>query len=413
MAAATSDEDERLRRNAEPAFLPEKQKRRRKIRERIHAARDRFGESAKERERAERDDERRQAQPGDERGVQSARQRADAQRARRRHRHRQARVAPQFAEQDRAQPEQRADRQIDAARENDRRHHQREQADLDRVADDRMFRATEVFRRVETEPFRRDHEEQNVRQIQTIPAIEHERVSNRFDAGRRTFVCPSPLFDPSFISVVPGFICSLPASQSIRHDGQQDDRALNRLFPIRLDVQMRQRRADAREQQQADEHAPQIAAPAGDRHAARRPPRRSSSVPSPVPDFGSTCGDCATFIIAASPVSAPMKTKVTKRGELRTNAREPRRFGVRADRVNEPPGGEMFRRERQQHEQHERDGDERPLTGRWLRPNHCTPSGRFTNSPCRRQRTPSRHVDHRRERDDDGRQTAVRPRARR
>jgi hypothetical protein len=38
-----------------------------------------------------------------------------------------------------------------------------------------------------------------------------------------------------------------PAPDAVRHNGEQNDGALNRLFPIRLDVQMRQRRTDASE----------------------------------------------------------------------------------------------------------------------------------------------------------------------
>src|SRR5215212_1761617 len=45
-------------------------------------------------------------------------------------------IAPNFSEQHRTQPKQRTDGQIDSAGENDRRHRQRQQADLDRVPDD-------------------------------------------------------------------------------------------------------------------------------------------------------------------------------------------------------------------------------------------------------------------------------------
>jgi hypothetical protein len=39
------------------------------------------------------------------------------------------------------------------------------------------------------------------------------------------------------------------APDSVRHDREQDDGALNGSLPIRLNVQMRERRADARQQQ--------------------------------------------------------------------------------------------------------------------------------------------------------------------
>src|SRR5439155_13855072 len=117
-------ENRRLRRQAQPPFLSEKKKPRGKIGERIHAAGNRLGQSAKERVSAQRDDERRQAQPGDERGVESARQRPDGQRAGGGGGHRPAGIAPEFAEQNSAQAEQRPDREVYAAREDDRRHHQ-------------------------------------------------------------------------------------------------------------------------------------------------------------------------------------------------------------------------------------------------------------------------------------------------
>ena len=75
------------------------------------------------------------------------------------------------------------------------------------------------------------------------------------------------------------FICFFPASQAIRHDGQQDDRALNRFLPIRLDVQMRQRRADAREQQQAQRTRPTDSRARPRSPRRRRPPRRWFSIP--------------------------------------------------------------------------------------------------------------------------------------
>ena len=76
-------------------------------------------------------------EPGDEQRVQAAAERADADRSRRRRAtDRQPASFHQHAEEDRAQAHQRADGQIDAAGEDDRRHDQREQADLHRVAED-------------------------------------------------------------------------------------------------------------------------------------------------------------------------------------------------------------------------------------------------------------------------------------
>ena len=50
-------------------------------------------------------------------------------------------------------------------------------------------------------------------------------------------------------------IC-FPISQSVRHHRQQNDCALDCPLPIRLDVQMRQRRVHARQQHQPNKHAP-------------------------------------------------------------------------------------------------------------------------------------------------------------
>ena len=43
---------------------------------------------------------------------------------------------------------------------------------------------------------------------------------------------------------------------AVSHDGQQDDCAVGRLFPIGLDMQMRQPGSDARQEEQACEGAP-------------------------------------------------------------------------------------------------------------------------------------------------------------
>src|ERR1043166_7048809 len=125
------NEDEQLRWKSQPAFLTKKEERTWKIREGVHAASDGLGQSTKERESAEGYNERRQPQPSDEGCIESTCQRADGQRARRRQRNRQSRVAPEFSEQNCAQPEQRPDGQLNSTGEDDGRHHQREQSDLD------------------------------------------------------------------------------------------------------------------------------------------------------------------------------------------------------------------------------------------------------------------------------------------
>ena len=170
------DKNGRLGRNTEQAFLAEDEERRREIREGVHTARDGFGESAEQRVAAQRDDERRQLLPGNEQGIESARDSSNAERAGHREWNRQAGIAPQFAEQNRAQPQQRTDRKIDAARENDRGHHQREQADFDRVPDhvERIVERAEARAdRVEIEPLEREHQQQHrfVAEENEFPAV--------------------------------------------------------------------------------------------------------------------------------------------------------------------------------------------------------------------------------------------------
>ena len=69
-------------------------------------------------------------------------------------------------------------------------------------------------------------------------------------------------------------LVAFAAAQAVGHDGEQDDEALDRLFPIRRLVEMGERGVDVGEQQQAGQDAPQLAAPAGDRDAADDARRR-------------------------------------------------------------------------------------------------------------------------------------------
>ena len=102
--------------------------------------------------------------------------------------------------------------------------------------------------------------------------------------------------------------CSFSVPQSIRHDREQDDDALDGLFPIRLDVEMRERRVHVREQQQAGKDAPQIAAPAANRHAADD--RRGDGFQLQAVAGGRLhLRRLHDVHHAASPASAPMNTK--------------------------------------------------------------------------------------------------------
>src|ERR1051326_6793494 len=98
------DEDEnwRLSGNAEKTFLAEEQEPRREIGEGVHAVSDRLRETAEERIGAECDDERRKTQRSDERGVESARQSADAKRKDNCQWDWKMSIPPEFAKEDRA-----------------------------------------------------------------------------------------------------------------------------------------------------------------------------------------------------------------------------------------------------------------------------------------------------------------------
>jgi hypothetical protein len=106
------------------------------IRVRDGAVRDRLRQPAEKRIGAERHDQGRQPQRGDERGVQSAGQRADAERQHDGHRDCQTAIEPEFAEGDGAQAQQGTHRKIDAGGEDHRREREREQADFAGVTQD-------------------------------------------------------------------------------------------------------------------------------------------------------------------------------------------------------------------------------------------------------------------------------------
>src|SRR5579862_6165723 len=91
------DKHRSLRRNPKPAFLSEKKKRTRKIRKGVQSPRDGFRQTTKQRERAERDNERWQPKPGDETGIDSSGQRANDYRARSSRRNGEVSVAPKFS----------------------------------------------------------------------------------------------------------------------------------------------------------------------------------------------------------------------------------------------------------------------------------------------------------------------------
>ena len=140
------------RHNTADVSLPEKQERRGKAAVAGGSARAPLGDPAKHRERSERHDERRQPEPGHRHRVERAACEPDKQRGRRRDRDRQMPVDRGDAEDDRGEPHHRADGQIDAARDENRRQRHRQESELYAQARD----LEQVARR---EKVRRDHRE--------------------------------------------------------------------------------------------------------------------------------------------------------------------------------------------------------------------------------------------------------------
>ena len=91
---------------------------------------DAFGEAAVEGQRGQRGDQRRHVEAGDDEAVAEPGQRAAGQRASHGERQGQADILPEHAEQDGREPQNRADRQIDAAGDDDEGHGQGDESDL-------------------------------------------------------------------------------------------------------------------------------------------------------------------------------------------------------------------------------------------------------------------------------------------
>lgn len=111
--------------------LSESKDARRETRVIDRAARDALGHAAKQRERPECDDERRDAQSRDQASVEDAAGATSQQRRRRRAGNRETPVMIGGAEHHRSETHHRADRQIDPAGDDDRRHRDGQDADLD------------------------------------------------------------------------------------------------------------------------------------------------------------------------------------------------------------------------------------------------------------------------------------------
>ena len=135
------------RQNAADIALTQPQDRRREAGVVHRAVGDPLGEAAEQRQRAERDDQRRNAERRNQRRVQRAAGASGGQGHGRRGGRRPSPVARGGAEHHRGEPHHRADGQIDAAGDDDRRHRHRQQADfhaqphhLERVRDGQKTR---------------------------------------------------------------------------------------------------------------------------------------------------------------------------------------------------------------------------------------------------------------------------------
>ena len=107
---------------------------------------------------------------------------------------------------------------------------------------------------------------------------------------------------------------------------------------------MRERGADAREQQQPGEYAPEISAPAGNRHAAHNHRRD---------DFQFQAGAGLRINLRrlhgvhhrGQADQRADENKNKKCREARTDSREPRGFRVRTDGINKSAAGNFFHRQ--------------------------------------------------------------------
>jgi hypothetical protein len=98
-----------LRGQTEPSALAKREEGGGEIGEGVDSMRYRLGQSAKKRVGAKRDDQGRQPQPGDKRGVEGAREGADGECGHAREREREARIPPELSEEDGAQSQERAE----------------------------------------------------------------------------------------------------------------------------------------------------------------------------------------------------------------------------------------------------------------------------------------------------------------
>ena len=313
------------------------------------------------------------------------------------------RVAPERAQHDRRQAHHRADRKIDAAGDDDRRQHQREQPDLDRQPRDLECVGggqKVVAGHAEDGALEAQHEQQHplvVREEPLAPAARSVRERRaRAVAAIGLGVCHR-------------------SSPAVRAPRPRPARArmiaaLNRLLPERIDSREGQRRCRS---------CPSSATPISVRAACRGrrviavPPTTTAAIAfssRPMPELPGIDEKRTAFSSAASPSARPSARtppKTTRLGSMPASRAASRR--TRRHRPRGPPRG-CAEHQAKRHEHDERDDDDQPLPGSPGRA-RTTGSSRgrsCTHAPSVVQRKRVAPGDQHRQRDDDRRQPEAR-----
>ena len=194
-------------------------------------------------------------------------------------------------------------------RDDDRRQRQREQADLD--AQPRDLEGVAAAQEVAAGHAEEQRTRRAITSEQHPLVVREQALAPAARSGLRT--------SGSARRSASGHAAPAVRAAASETSARQDDRALDRLLPERVDADEGQRRPDRPQQRHADQRADERAAPARDRRAAdddrgdglqlEADARRCSARPRSAPRSGS----------AASPSSAPISTKTpktTRRGSM-------------------------------------------------------------------------------------------------
>ena len=151
---------------------------------------------------------------------------------------RKAPVLAHLAKKHRAQPQLRPDGQVNPTGEDNRHHDESQEPDFCRVAND----VADIICGGK------------------VPSggIEVNNLEH-YDEEQNGFVSQQQVFPSSVAGAHLQLGSLLPSPQTIGHDGEQNDEALDSLFPVRLYVQVSESWVDGRQQQQAREDTPEIA----------------------------------------------------------------------------------------------------------------------------------------------------------